>query len=59
LGKVRLDIRKKFYTERLVKHWKKLSREVVITPRLLVFSKQWCSGSRGLSFGCPFRSWSP
>lgn len=38
-GKFRLDIRSKFFTERVVKHCKKLPKEVVMTPSLLVVKK--------------------
>jgi len=35
-GRFRLDIRKKFFTMRVVKHWKRLPKEAVATPSLEV-----------------------
>ncbi|KFZ57763.1 hypothetical protein N338_04056, partial [Podiceps cristatus] len=39
-GGVRLGIRKRFFTPRVVEHWNRLPREAVLAPRLTTLKKR-------------------
>jgi len=47
-GRFRLDIRKKFFTVRVVRHWNRLLSKVVEAPSLEVFKARLDGASRNL-----------
>jgi len=48
-----LDIRRKFFTQRVVSHWNRLPKEAVDAPSLEAFKAGCGSGQAGLVVGDP------
>ena len=55
-GKFSLDIRRKFFAQRVVKHWNRLPKEVVDAPSLEALKAACGSGQPGLVVGDPAHS---
>ena len=55
-GRFRLDFRKHFFTEKMVKHWNRLPREVIDAPCLSVFKRHLENALKlyALTFGQPW-----